>query len=228
MPRRLLTALRHALSPSALGTEGEYGYNSADREFRFHDGVRDRGVTPSGFLPHAFGIGLGTTQIQNVIITLAAAGGTVVTPMYLESHMMLDSMVFRSSDTSLARGPVEMILYEDRLNNSNTLSSVAGSGATLATFTPTVGSNRTITLATPIYLPPGCYWLALKNNHATNTLAVGATAAGTMALNVVQTKTLTTAAFGATLDFVAATWTKVATPPVVRLNGRVFGHTVAF
>jgi hypothetical protein len=47
-----------------------------------------------------------------------------------------------------------------------------------------------------------------------------------MAGNVGQTKTLTTLAFAATLDLVAATWTKATWLPVIRLNGRAF--TAAF
>ena len=87
---------------------------------------------------------------------------------------------------------------------------------------------RTITVTgAPVYLAPGTYWLVIKNN-ATATLGLGSTAAGTMAQNTGQTKTLGTGALAVTLDFVLATWAKVTWIAGVRLNRCVFGQATQF
>ncbi|HVP57598.1 MAG TPA: hypothetical protein VMU02_05835, partial [bacterium] len=81
--------------------------------------------------------------------------------------------------------------------------------------------------ASPTYLAPGTYWLVLRNTHASNTFGLGTAAAGTLASNTAQEKTLGSA-LGSTLDFVAASWTKKTFLAGVRLNGLVFGGASAF
>lgn len=226
---KLLTALQHALSLGDVANEGEYGYDSTRKGIQYHDGVRKRLASTMGYMPYAYPVGGGPTQTATTALAIAANGGNIAIPVVLEGHMLLDGVTFRNTDTATARGPAEFALYEDRLDNANALSLVTGAVGSLATWTPTVASNRTIAVTSPpIYLPSGSYWLLLKNNHASNTMGLGVTAAGTLATNTAQTKTLTTAAYGSTLDLVAATWTKIATVPGVRLNGRVFGQTTAF
>lgn len=148
-------------------------------------------------------------------------------PVLLSGHMLLNSASVFNTDIATARGPIEFGLYEDRENNSNILNLVAA-GA-LAAFTPTAASLRQI-LATsaPVYLAPGIYWLVLKNNNTTSTFGLGFATAGTMAQSNAQTKTLTTAALPATLDFVAVTWAKAGLTAGLRLNGRVFGQATTF
>lgn len=205
------------------------GYDSTRKIMMFHDGVRKRSISDFGFMPYAYAIGGGPTQVTTTALAIAANGGAIAIPVVLEAHMLLDGVSLWNTDAATARGPVEFALYEDRLDNANALSLVTGAVGSLATWTPTVASLRTIAATSPpVYLPPGTYWLLLKNNHASNTLGLGVTAAGTMATNTAQTKTLTTTAFGSTLDLVAATWTKIATVPGVRLNGRAFGQASAF
>lgn len=226
---RLLTALQHALGIPDVTTEGEYGYDSTRKAVQYHDGVRKRLASTMGYMPYAYPVGGSAAQTLTLSQVLPAAGGAIAIPVVLEGHMLLDSVTFRNTDTATARGPAEFALYEDRLDNANALPLATGSVGSLATWTPSAASNRTI-LATsaPIYVPAGSYWLLIKNNHATNSMALGYTAAGTMSVNTVQTKTLTTAAFGSTLDLVLATWTKLTISPGVRLNGRVFGQATAF
>lgn len=181
-----------------------------------------------GRAPYSYPIGGSPTQTTTTANNLAAAGGTLATPIFVAANISLESISFWNTDAATLRGPVEFALYTGD-NSSNSVSLVASAVGTLATFTPTVAALRTIALTTPpVALSPGVYWLLLKNNHATVTLGVGVSAAGTMAQNVAQTKTLTTSAFGSTLDMVAATWTKISTVPGVRLNGRVFAQASAF
>lgn len=142
--------------------------------------------------------------------------------------MLLESVTFRELSTAQQRGPVSFYVYEDRLDNSGTLNLVPGATGTLAQFTPGSASNRTINVTSPpVYLPPGVYWVLLRNENTARAANAGGIAAGTMAQNVMQTQTFAGAP-GATLDFVTG-WTKAATPWTgLRLNGRVFGQATAF
>lgn len=225
---RLGTAIGYPLGAPDVSAEGEVGYDSTRKGMMFHDGVRKRIYSVQGFMPYAYPVGGSPTQVTTTALALAANLGAVAIPVALEGHMLLESVSFWNTDAATARGAVEYALFEDRLDNSNTLNLV--DNGLLASFTPTVASLRTIASTnTVIYVPPGLYWLVLKNNHASNTLGLGVTAAGTMASNTAQTKTLTgVTSFSSTLDFVAATWTKIATVPGIRLNGRSFGQSAAF
>lgn len=186
-------------------------------------------LSTSGYSPFAFPIGGSPTLTTTTANALVANGGTLAVPVLLTSPMALQSVSFWNTDAATARGPVEFALYRDTTNSANAIPLVTGAVGTLSTWTPSVASLRTISVTSPpVYLAAGAYWLLLKNNHATNTLGLGVSAAGTMAQGVAQTKTLSTAAFGATLDMVAATWTKIATLPGIRLNGRSFGQSIAF
>lgn len=228
----LLTALGHIVGAGSPATEGEVSYNSTRKYMGFHNSVREIVASDIGYMPYVYPIGGGPDQSATTVTSglLAANGGSFAVPVALEGHMLLDSLTFRDGNTTLTRGPVEFALYEDRLNNTNTLDLVTGAVGSIAQWTATAAVNRDIPVTSPpVYLPTGCYWLAMKNNHATNACSIGVTAAGTMALNVWQTKGLTAgSALPSTLDLVAATWTKGATTPGVRLNGRVFGQTVDF
>lgn len=225
----LKSILSHAIGSAATSAEGEERYDSTRELGRFYDSVRERSLTEMGYQAYAYAIGGGPQMASGVTITLAANGGTVAMPVVLEGHMLLQSVSYWDTTAATARGPVEFALYEERLNNANALDLVAGAVGTLASYTPTVASIRTIAVTTPPqYLPPGCYWLVIKNNNAATALGMGSTAVGTMATRTAQTKTLTTSAFGSTLDLVAATWNKIGNIPVARLNGRSFGQASAF
>ena len=228
MPKRIGYTILHALrSGLALTQEGEQGYDTGIKRMEWHDGVRERGLSPVGFQPYAYPVGAGPNLVTTTAQALAAAGGSLAVPVVLEGHMLVNSVSFWNTDAATARGPVEVDLYEDRANNAAALNLVA-SGA-LAAFTPTAAALRTVPIAgAPVYLPPGLYWLVLKNNNAAATLGLGSAAGGTMAQTTGQTKALGAAALGATLDFVAATWAKVTYLPGVRLNGQVFGQAAAF
>jgi hypothetical protein len=124
-------------------------------------------------------------------------------------------------------------IYAQYLNNGNsgenTLARVAASNGDQS-FTPSAADNRTLAAASaPVYLGPGIYWLVIQSRHATSTLVLLGDAGANLfaAVNHVQTKT-TTNPNGATLDFVAATWTKSVNTAPMRLNGRVFGATALF
>jgi hypothetical protein len=222
----MVNTLRHALGLGATVIEGAERFDQNRRLHRYHDGVRERGVSSAGYMPYAYTVGMSPVNALSVGLTLAANGGAGASPVVLESHMLLQSVDFYNGNTSVQRGPVEFAIYEDRLDNTASLPQIAT--GTLAAFTPTVGSRRNIDVdGAPIYLPAGCYWVVLKNNNATQTLIVGGVGAGTMSLIGTQTKTFTTAALAATLDLETG-WTKQTYMHHIQFSGRVFDLSTAF
>lgn len=227
---KLVGALTHALGVAAPSSQGEENYDSTRKLHRFHDGVRVRSEPEMGYMPYAYAIGCGPRDVATTILTLAQGGGALATAVVLEGHMLLESITFRETSSAQVRGPSAFYIYEERLNNSGSLELVPGAIGTLASFTPTVASNRTIPAITPpVYLPPGTYWVVLRNENASRGLGVGTAPAGTMGQNVVQTKTIPDIGTpGDPLDLITG-WTKAATPWTgLRLNGRVFGQAAAF
>ena len=212
-------------------TEGFLRWDSTRKLLVLWDAQRERGITPIGWLPYAFPIGFAANNSAYSALSLAANGGSIAIPFILTAPMLLESVSIYELSTATAR-TFGWDLYEQYLNNGNAgenaLTRVVASNGSL-TFTPTVASVRTLAALAVTFLPAGIYWLVLQNRHASSTLALAvATTASPFVSNMAQTKT-TTNPNGATLDFVAATWTKVTSNnPAVRLNGRVFGQTAAF
>lgn len=226
---RILNPLAHLLSAPDVSAEGEYGYDSTRRAMQYHDGVRKKLASPTGFMPFAYPIGGGPTQTTTTARNHGAAGGAAQVPFVLEGHMLVQSVAFWNTDTTLARA-ADCAIYEDRLDNSNTLDLVPNSTGTNLTWTAGSAALRTITLASaPLYLPPGQYWVIVRNTHATNQLGIGQSSAGTLSANVYQASNLGTSAHTSTLDFVSTGGpAKVTTVPGIRLNGRVFGQATAY
>lgn len=226
---KLLTALQHALNIADVAAEGDYGYDTTRKAMQYHDGVRKRLASPMGFMPFAYPIGGSPTQSTTTARNHGAAGGAAQVPFVLEGHMLVQSVSFWNTDTTLARA-ADCAIYEDRLDNSNTIDLVPNSTGTNLTWTAASAALRTITLATtPLYLPPGEYWVIVRNTHATNQLGIGQSSAGTLAANAYQASNLGTSAYTSTLDFVSTgAPAKVTTIPGIRLNGRVFGQATAY
>lgn len=227
---KLLSVLQHFVGATAVAAESEERYDSTAKLMRFHDSVLEKSISKQGFIPYAFPLS-GTTTVNFTTNSglMPANGGVCAIAMMVDGHMLLDSVLFRASDTSLVRGPVDFGIYEDRRNNSNSLDLVSGAVGTLASWTSSGAANRTIPVTSPpAYLPPGIYWLVLKNQHATNGMGVGVTGAGTMGLSTWQNNTLTAGvALPSTLNFVTG-WSKGATYPGAQLNGRSFGQSTLF
>lgn len=214
---------------SLTTTEGYIGYQSSTETLRLYDGQRERSIGALGWEPFTYpayfdpGAALTTTE------TLAANGGTMVVPMRVTGHALLEQVRVRNTDTGTQR-TWGWDIYQQRLNNGNsgenTLDRVAACSAN-ETFTPGgAASNRSITASSgPVYLAPGVYWLAIQNRHATNTFGVGTTTGGVSLGTTYKTKT-TTNPNGSTLDFVAVTWTGVGGSSVgALLMHRAFGQT---
>jgi len=194
----------------------------------------ENGVTyypvPQGWLAYAYPDGFDLTAALTST-TVAANGGAWAVPFELKTPMLLESASVRNSNTATERS-WNWHLYYQKGNTGdsaqNTLDRVvAGVGET---FTPSSASNRTVAATAATVIEPGAYWFLIQCTHASNNWNQGVGAAGhtfTTSGNLSQTKTVTNPA-GATLDFVAATWTKSTEVPACRLNGRVFGQASAF
>lgn len=222
------TRIKLSTSPTTPAAEAELAWNTSYKHLELHDGTRLKKISPLGFKPYAYPEGAGPGATVATAISLVAAGGSLVVPIVIDAPMILESITYRDNSVATARGPVEIAIFapETGAAGTNVLNKI--DSGTIAAFTPTVASNRTATLGAPQYLSPGVYWVAIKNNNAATALAPAGVAAGTMALNVAQTKTFTTAAYGSTLDLTAATWVKITTVPGIVLNGRVFAQAAIF
>lgn len=226
-----LSATVITLNNADPAATGNIGYNQTTNLLEYYNSQRALADTsgwaayadPPGF--NSFGGNFGTA------LALAASGGTALIPIVVTAHMLADTLIIRNTDVATARS-AEWSIYTQALNNGNagenTLAQVSASLYGTFSFTPGAASTQTSQATTPpIYLPPGVYWLALRNTSGAQTFGLGTTAAGGFAPNVFQTKTLVSA-LTTTLDAVAATWTKSTAMPGVRLQGRVFGQATVF
>ena len=221
--------LPSSTSPS-LTQEGEVAYDSDDERVVVYDGQRNRAVSSVGWAPNALQQGAYQGMAISSSTSIAANGGTLLIPVLVQSHLLLEEVTIRQASTSLAR-EWGWDLYVQDLNNGNggenTLRRVAESNGNDA-FTPGAASIRSLAATgAPVYLAPGVYWLAIQCTHATNALALSHNTGTSSIINTGQMKT-TTNPNGATLDAVAATWTKQNDLFFAALKGRVFGQTTAF
>jgi hypothetical protein len=208
-------------------TEGNLGYDTVMKGVEYFDSQRAREVPDAGWCPSAFPLGFMQSGTYTTSMALAISGGSVAVPILVQGHMLVQSISYYNGTGT---GTTEGRLYRQYLNNGNagenTLAEVAG--VNFASRSNTGSAIQTVAITTPgTYIPPGLYWLVLRNTSGSVVFALGSLAAGTMALAACQTKTLGSG-LGSTLDFVAATWAKVNSVVGARLNGRVFGQTTAF
>jgi hypothetical protein len=182
-----------------------------------------------GLVPYALPIGLTPTATAGVIQTMPATGGTMLTPFTITSSMSVDSVSWRSGDTS-GTHTWEWRLYREPAGGSSILNDVPGANGS-ESFSPSGPSVRTAVCAGTVVISPGTYWVALRNSDAVSTLVLFGvvTGAGAMAMGLTTTQSRASqAALGATIDANAAGWNKSAAVPAMRLNGRVIGQGVAW
>jgi hypothetical protein len=176
-----------------------------------------------GRLPYVYPIGLGIADIFTTVRTLAAAGGSTIFPVTLDSWMFVQSLSVRNLNVATARS-WEWRMYKEPDAGSATLDEVAGINGT-DSFTPGAASTRTSNATTPALVAPGAYWIVVRNTHATNGFDIGTNASGTIVNNVTRIRA-GVAALGATINPTA--WTVSSVFVGARLNGRVFAEGAAF
>lgn len=221
--------LRLPVNSSALtATEGHAGWENARRLMRVYDSQRERAISMNGWAPYAYPLGYVENTALSTSFNMNAQWYTILVPMFVPSHLLLQSASVWNIDTASAR-TWGWDLYEQTLNNGNsgekTLNRIAAS-TTDETFTAAAASMRTINAGSaPIYLAPGIYWLAIQNRHASNAFQAGAYTVTFTGSNL-RFKT-TSGSNGSTLD-ASTSWSSITSMIGVRLNGRVFGETSAF
>lgn len=189
-------------------------------------------MTGSGWMPYAFPIGYAQDGVYTTALDLAANHDTVAIPFMLTAPMHVSAVQFWNTDTSLAR-EVEVALWHQphglNATNDKLLVKVEASQE-FGSWTASAASLRGVSYSSGVIVPAGLVWLTIKNIHASNTLGVGYAAGSTqMPINLAQQKVLGATSFdGTTLDFVAATWTKLTNVHAAVLRGKVFGQTTAF
>lgn len=219
--------MRAPVTASALtATEGYWKWDSTHKLMKFHDGTRERGASGWGYQPYAQPASYSSTQAAATALALDANGGSLVVPIYLNGHMLLDSVELRNTDATLARWWT-WALFVDRNNASANANLVAQGGE--EKFTAAAASNRRNAPLSATYLPPGSYFLLIYNTHATNSFGVGYTAGGNAAMGVAQAKYQGYTAPGAsTLDLTAVGWTDSYGAFAVQLRGTVGADSVAW
>lgn len=223
--------LRAGVSADFSSSDSYVAWDSTMHSIYIGDGSQARPVTPVGWMPYAFMLGFSPTATL-IAHNLTANGGTFLIPVVLAAPMKLNSVSVWNTDTATAR-TWGWDLYADPENDATghgagagTVDRVAQSSAD-ESFTPGAASLRSITASSsPVLLPPGLYWLAVQNRHATNTFGLGSVATGTMGGTSAKSKT-TTNPNGATLD-ASSGWTTQTNLYGVRLNGRVFDDTTSY
>lgn len=208
-----------ATGTAALQTsQGFMQWQSTRKELLLYDGVRERSLAPVGFQAYALQDGIGLSQPYASSSNIAAVSGTYLLPITLSASMLLYSVSVINKDASGQR-TWGWDLYVDRQGNNNTIDRVATSNAN-DTFTAAANSVRSIVASgAHVYLPPGAYWLAIQNRHATNTFAIGGDALTLPQITLNNTKFKTTGGTnGATLDIVTS-WSVTSSVYGVRLNG---------
>jgi hypothetical protein len=180
---------------------------------------------PVGFQAFAFPVSFVHTAAFTTALALAANGGSLAVPITVDGPMLLRRVAVRNTDAATARA-WRWDLYAD--TGANSLTRVAASNGS-ESFTAAAASTRTLAAASaPVTIWAGHYWLVIQSTHATSTFGVGTTAvSAAFPIFSSQTKT-TTNPNGASLDFVAVTWTKATAMVAVALQGDVFGTAAVF
>lgn len=186
----------------------------------------------SGWTPIQFPVGFVQTGTYTTARTLGAQD-TIAVPFMMTAPMELQTIQFWNTDSTLARSWEVAVWhqpFQDNATNDKLLLKVIGSQNFNSTTAASAGLRGTPYSAGACYIPAGLVWVTLKNTHATNSLGVGYLAGSSqMPVNLAQSKTLTSTSFnGTTLDFVAATWTKLTDIHAMSLHGVVFGQSTVW
>jgi hypothetical protein len=214
-------------------TEGQAGWDGTLRSIDVYDSVRARPTTPAGFTVVAYPPAFPTMDAFTSSTTLAAVSsslaGAAVAPILLTAPMFLKAFRLRSNDTSLLR-TAEARLYVSRLDNSATCNFVAGTDTTWS-FTPGAASGQTSAdvSGAPVLLPPGLYFLVVRNTSSSNTFAL-ATSVGTPTMGLTGSKNITSAsvaALGTTIDLVTS-WVGTSAFVGLALMGYKPDHSAAW
>jgi len=151
-----------------------------------------------------------------------AVGTVYIAPVRVVSTLRLQSVSIRELNASVARSWQWALYRDDGTANAARVATSNGSDA----FTPSAASTRTLDVSgAPVTVPPGVYWIAVRNDHASNTLGLAfilAAASFTLVGNRNKTTTLSDP-----LD-ISTGWSTTANTPLIVLRGRIAGESTAY
>lgn len=230
LTRRVLAEAAIPADTVAVNAEGERRWDTAADESKVHNGQREISSTV-GWTP--FAVQEGFVGNAGLATTLAIAVGVgIAIPVFVRGHGVLAGLRIRNAATANLR-EAEWRLYKQRLNQRNAaegtaVDEIAGANGTFS-FTPAAADNRSSAPSSAqLYIPPGCYWVVIRNTSGSQTFifgSVGGGAANYFPSN--QTKGAV-GALGATLDLVTG-WTKVYGQVIgVMLEMETLGQSAAW
>jgi hypothetical protein len=184
-----------------------------------------------GQLPIAWPLGIGMDSVQGALINLIAVtagnGGALAVPIVLDAPMTVYQLRLWNTDTVATLRTAQWSLYVDRQDGTNSLRRVVTGNA--FSFTPGgAASAQVATSTTNPLIPPGVYWIVIRNTSAAVTFGVGNALRGTLAAgnNFRNNNGTGVAGLGASIDISA--WTGQANMPLVRLDGSIGNEGAAF
>ena len=168
-------------------------------------------------LPYLYAAGISPEVNASGTLTLPANGGSVAVPFFPSALIDVQSITCRTTDTSLAH-TLEVVLYSD--GGEGPPMELRGQFQSF-TFTATVAANRTGAMFGPIRLAAGAVYLIVRNSGV-NSTTLATVPVGNLGGNLAATATI-----GSSLsaNLGAVTWTPIASVPLIRLNGSIFGLT---
>jgi hypothetical protein len=183
------------------------------------------------YTPYANPLGFSTTITWGTH-TITSQYEVAAFPVFIPTFMDCNYLSILCRNTSIERSWCSALYVQDtqgQQDNENVLRRVMYT--TAETFTAAGATPNTMrqVLTSGAELTSGVYWLVIQNAHASNSFNLGAytpAEAAVAAMNWAQTKTLTDYLYNdayETLDFTAATWTKVGRIFAAHLHGYVFG-----
>lgn len=155
------------------------------------------------------------------------SGGAVAIPFMIPAHMLVqDVNVYGTS--GLGGMNLQWGLYKQDVNDGNTAEKTLRLVANGAASSGAVTTARWTLIATPApqYIPPGFYWLVIRNNGGSS-FSIGKIAASALEQNMSMNHATAVSGITQTLDMVTG-WTAGSSHLGASIRGRVFGQTTVF
>lgn len=159
---------------AAKATEGAASWDDTLKSLHVGDGSQARPITPIGWTYYCWP--WGTTWVltdggaANLSAVSGGNAGELLTPIIVPATMELHSVLVYCSDTATARS-AEWGLY--RATSATQLDRVAADASGTFSFTPSAASWRESVAAADTIIPPGSYWVVIRNTSSTQTFGIG-------------------------------------------------------
>ena len=182
----------------------------------------------NGWAERAFPRGLGPSSVSTSSTTLTNRYDCMLVPIPISSFMKIRSLTLRQGVSDGTQRSFAWYLAVQRDVDDELV--ILGSGSS-GNYTAGAVSNETVATSAAvgyIEVPPGTYWVAIQNTHATRAHLTRVLGGGDWSPNTASSSTTVgSLASSSTID--PSTFsTKLTGIPMIRLNGDVFGEGAAF